>query len=97
MASSARARYRAFLESGALKVSLVYLVVGLAWIFFSDNIAFAITGGSDAFLLYSELKGFGFIIVTTLMLYGLIRYFTDASEKQQQQLFRYRDPVPEAL
>ena len=91
MASSARDRYRAFLESGALKVSLVYLVVGLAWIFFSDNIAFAITGGSDAFLLYSELKGFGFIIVTTLMLYGLIRYFTDASEKQQQLLYRYEN------
>jgi PAS domain S-box-containing protein len=91
MASSARDRFRAFLESGALKVALVYLVVGLAWIFFSDNIAFAITGGSDAFLLYSELKGFGFIIVTTLMLYGLIRYFTDASEKQQQQLYRYEN------
>ncbi len=85
----ARDRFRAFLQSGALKVALVYLVIGLAWIFFSDNLAFAITGGSNAFLLFSELKGFGYIIVTTLMLYGLIRYFTGASEKQQQLLFRY--------
>jgi len=89
MAPSARDRFRAFLQSGALKVALVYLVIGLAWIFFSDNLAFAITGGSDAFLLYSELKGFGFIIVTTLLIYGLIQYFTGASEKQQQLLFRY--------
>ena len=89
MAPSARDRFRAFLQSGALKVALVYLVIGLAWIFFSDNLAFAITGGSDAFLLYSELKGFGFIIVTTLLLYGLIHYFTGASEKQQQLLFQY--------
>jgi PAS domain S-box-containing protein len=89
MAPSARDRFRAFLQSGALKVALVYLVIGLAWIFFSDNFAFAITHGSDAFLLYSELKGFGFIIVTTLMLYILILHFTGASEKQQQLLFRY--------
>ena len=89
MAPSARDRFRAFLQSGALKVALVYLVIGLAWIFFSDNLAFAITGGSDAFLLYSELKGFGFIIVTTLLIYGLIQYFTGASEKQQQLLFQY--------
>jgi len=89
MAPSARDRFWAFLQSGALKVALVYLVFGLAWIFFSDNLAFAITGGSDAFLLYSELKGFGFIIVTTLLLYSLIHYFTGASEKQQQLLFQY--------
>jgi PAS domain S-box-containing protein len=89
MASPPWDRVRLFLQSGPLKVALVYLVIGLAWIFFSDNIAYAITGGSDAFLLYSELKGFGFIIVTTLLLYGLIRYFTGASEKQQLLLSGY--------
>ena len=89
MVPSVGDRFRAFLRSGALKVALVYLVVGLAWIFFSDTIAFKITGGSTVFLQFSELKGFGFIIVTTLIFYALIRYFTGASERQQQQLFRY--------
>ena len=88
MPPSAMDRFRVFLRSGSLKVSLVYLIIGLAYIFFSDNLAFALAGGSDVFLLYSELKGFVFIIVTTLMLYGLIRYFTGASEKQQLLLLR---------
>jgi PAS domain S-box-containing protein len=78
-----------FLKSGAGKVALVYLSIGLAWIFFSDNLAFAVTGGSGVFLVFSELKGFLFIIVTTLMLYGLIQYFTGVSEKQQQAVSRY--------
>jgi PAS domain S-box-containing protein len=78
-----------FLKSGAGKVALVYLVTGLAWIFFSDNLAFGLAGGSEVFLLFSVLKGFVFIIVTTVMLYGLIRYFAGESEKQQQALLRY--------
>ena len=80
MASSARDRFMAILQSGAFRVAVIYLVIGLAWIFISDRIAFTISGGSPEFLQFEGLKGFGFIIVTLVLLYGLIRYFNSASE-----------------
>jgi PAS domain S-box-containing protein len=94
MAFFASDRFRACIHRLALKVSLVYLAVGLAWIFFSDTLAFEIAGSSTMFLRFEEFKGFGFIIVTTVLLYGLICYFERASTRQQQELFqsdtRYR-------
>jgi PAS domain S-box-containing protein len=89
MASSARDRFMSFFQSGACKVAVIYLMIGLSWIFFSDRVAFEISGGSPEFLQFEVLKGFGFIIVTSILLYGLIRYFSSASEKQQQLLLRY--------
>jgi len=75
-----------FLRTGALKISFVYLVAGLAWILFSDAIAYDLAGSGSAFLTISTYKGFGFIIVTTIVLYVIILLFTKDVEHQQRIL-----------
>jgi len=69
-------RLEALLQSGPLKISVLYLVIGLLWIHFSDNFAYIISGGNqDRFLILSRFKGFGYIIVTAVLLYVLIQYY----------------------
>ncbi|WP_319580809.1 hypothetical protein [uncultured Methanospirillum sp.] len=69
-------RLEALLQSGPLRISVLYLVIGLLWIHFSDNFAYIIAGGNqDRFLILSRFKGFAYIIVTTVLLYVLIQYY----------------------
>jgi len=69
-------RLESFLETGALTIALVYLSLGLVWIYFSDNLVAIISNGnSETFLFLSTIKGFGFIVVTSVLLYFAITYF----------------------
>lgn len=68
-------------------ICLAYLVVGVAWIFFSDQAAAYIFSdnirGMSRFQLY---KGFFYVIVTGLMLYFLIRKLANSINKRKQEL-----------
>lgn len=79
-------RIEAFLQSGPMKISIIYLFIGLVWIFFSDHLAFIGAGSSqDRFLFLSTFKGLGYVIVTALLLYALIRYYFQRSASEQQK------------
>lgn len=63
----------------ALRILIIYILVGLFWIFFSDNILSLLVSSQQQYLEYSIYKGGAFIALTGLMLYFLI---LDSIQKQ---------------
>lgn len=63
-------------NQGALKIAFVYFVVGSLWILFSDKIAGAIAQDRNVLTTISTVKGWGYVIVTSLLLYWLIQRYT---------------------
>ncbi len=61
------------IASSAVKISLIYLLLGILWITVSDKILFNLTGNQEFFQNLSVYKGWSFIIVTALILYLLIK------------------------
>jgi diguanylate cyclase (GGDEF)-like protein/PAS domain S-box-containing protein len=56
----------------ALRIFVVYSLVGLIWIFFSDNVLRLLVTSQQQYLEYSRYKGVAFIALTGLMLYFLV-------------------------
>ena len=56
----------------ALKITLIYLVFGFGWIFFTDR-ALELAG-QDMILWLSTIKGLVYVIVTGILIYFLV-YF----------------------
>jgi PAS domain S-box-containing protein len=57
----------------AIKIAGLYLLLGSLWILFSDQLALLLTRDPALLSRISLFKGWGFIIVTALLLYWLIR------------------------
>ncbi|MCG8427038.1 MAG: PAS domain S-box protein [Chromatiales bacterium] len=77
-----------------LRITVLYAVVASLWMFFSDHlIDFLVDDPGTALQLYA-LKGWFFILITTLVLYFIIRYnnqiLLEAGEvfRRNQELFR---------
>ncbi|HEY9195519.1 MAG TPA: PAS domain S-box protein, partial [Mucilaginibacter sp.] len=60
---------------GAFRISLVYIVISILWITFSDRLLFLVGHrlSNGEFLWLSSGKGYFFVIVTGLLLFFLIR------------------------
>jgi hypothetical protein len=57
----------------ALRVALIYAALGAAWILGSDWLVGRLISDSSALVRVSAVKGWAFIGVTALLLYGLVR------------------------
>jgi PAS domain S-box-containing protein len=90
-------RFPAFLSTssvGALKIAGLYLLIGALWILFSDILAEKLATNSDILTKISIYKGWGFIIVTALMLYWLIQRHTGELMEDQKKLRLITDAIP---
>ena len=56
-----------------LKVVLIYAVFASVWILLSDSTVLHVTGDPEAMTRISIIKGLGFVAVTSLLLYVLLR------------------------
>lgn len=57
----------------ALRISLIYLLFAGLWILLSDRLLEALAGSTETLSRLQTFKGATFVVVTTLMLYALIR------------------------
>jgi PAS domain S-box-containing protein len=73
-------------NQGAFRIAGIYLALGALWILFSDQVAAALTNDPSILTTVSILKGWGYILVTTLLLYWLIRRHTAALRESEQWL-----------
>ena len=64
-----------FTRLSPICIVLAYALIGLLWIFLSDNLTGALFRDASSFQDISLLKGFLFILVTSALLYLLIRFF----------------------
>lgn len=60
-------------SKGAIKITLIYFVVGFLWILFSDRFILSLTGSAETATLLQTYKGWLYICVTAILLYFLIR------------------------
>lgn len=62
----------------AFKTAVIYFIIGISYIIVSDRVLsdLLVIDPGDVFL-YQTIKGIGFVTITAIMLFMLIRYFTE--------------------
>lgn len=69
------------IESAPIKIALPYVVLGLAYITFSDKIVDSIFRNHVAITTIQTYKGYGFILVTGIILFLLSRHYINALKR----------------
>lgn len=73
-----------------IKIPLVYFLFGSLWIFFSDRILQIIAEIPDTLTLLQTFKGWFYILITSLLLYFMMRFNYEkklSQEKEKIDLF----------
>jgi len=75
------------------KITLIYLIVGILWITLSDRILEEIISEIDTKLLgtFQSVKGIFFIIITSFLLFILVRKHLKELQKTELELHNYRE------
>ncbi|KAA3664608.1 MAG: hypothetical protein DWQ04_04875, partial [Chloroflexi bacterium] len=71
--------------SASIKTPLIYAIFGTLWIFFSDTLLEALAPSREILTQVQTIKGWLYVIVTTGLLYLLIKRDTKKAEKQEQE------------
>ncbi len=79
---------------GAVRIAGIYLLLGALWILFSDKLATRIANNQSTLTTISIYKGWGFIVVTALMLYWLIQRHTAALSTGEERLATVMNALP---
>lgn len=79
---------------GPLHIAGIYLLVGVIWILFSDKLAEKIALDQSMLTTISIYKGWGFIIVTAIMLYWLIQRHSTRLRTSEERLRTLTNALP---
>jgi PAS domain S-box-containing protein len=69
-------------------IAILYAVLGCSWILFSDNLVAMFFHDAQTVLWVSQLKGWGYVLVTSLLLYWLIKGSTQRLVQSEALLRR---------
>ena len=67
-------------------ITLGYLIIGSLWILFSDQLLARRAPTMEAFVRWQIYKGWGYVIVTTGLLYGVIRIYASKWQQVEEAL-----------
>ena len=76
--------------SPPLRTTLIYGFFGLCWIIFSDKVLEALSDNPHILSQLQSLKGMAYVVITSLLLYGLMRRDYSrivAQEEEKRRLF----------
>ncbi len=82
---------------GALKIALVYLVIGSLWILFSDNLIALLIDDPVERMQLGIIKGWIYILFTAVLLYSLIRSETDKLQAGEKRFSKAVENLPDAF
>ncbi|HET6597313.1 MAG TPA: PAS domain S-box protein [Anaerolineales bacterium] len=82
------------LHVGALGIAGGYLILGSLWILFSDQLAARVAINEEMLASMSLYKGWGYVLVTALLLYLLIRRYAAALRTSELKLQHLIDAMP---
>jgi PAS domain S-box-containing protein len=87
------------MRSGALKIALIYVVAGVLWITLSDKLLLALQSRIDlkVVLFISSVKGVGYVLLTGVLLYQLIRLYTMRLSESERRYRSYFDDNPNPM
>jgi PAS domain S-box-containing protein len=92
-----KSRFPASLNSfnlGAMQIAGIYLLIGTLWILFSDMIAERVAPDPASLTTISIYKGWGYIIVTAILLYWLVQRHTAELRENEKKLRLVTDAIP---
>jgi len=84
----------AALHWGALQIAGIYLILGGTWILFSDRLAARVAVNTEMLATISLYKGWGYVLVTALLLFWMIQRHTASLRASELQLQRVIDALP---
>jgi|GEM_PF-2400433 len=61
-----------FRHHSAFRIGIIYLIISIVWIFFSDKLILYVSRDLQAITHYQTIKGIFFVLVTTTIIYFLI-------------------------
>lgn len=70
------------------RVTLLYMLLSAAWIFFSDRLINALITDPLWITNVQTFKGWGFVAISALALYGMLRYEMSARVRAQNELLK---------
>lgn len=87
------------MRSGAFKIAVIYIVVGLLWIALSDRVLNLTEGtmGVPFVLFVSSIKGFAYVIITGVILYRFILLYNRRLEESEKQYRSYFEANPSPM
>src|SRR6266545_5326477 len=68
------------------QIALIYLIVSALWIVLSDRVLDALVGVPNEFSTWQTIKGWGFVGVTAIVIYLLIRRQMQRIEQKNREL-----------
>ncbi|SFC30894.1 HD domain-containing phosphohydrolase [Clostridium uliginosum] len=69
-----------------IKICIIYLIIGLIWIYFSDRATNALFNNKNVLVIVNTYKGWVYVIVTTSIIYSLINNFLKKISFAEEQL-----------
>jgi len=87
------------MRSGAFKIAVIYVVAGVLWITLSDELLLAMQKHFDlgVVLFISSIKGIGYVLLTGILLYQLIRLHTRRLAESELRYRSYFDENPNPM
>lgn len=80
--SSMPVRYK--YQQECIQITLIYLLIGIVWILFSDNLAYYLSPDEAAFMMVNTYKGLIYVLVTSVILYLFIRHLLKKVEQSER-------------
>ncbi len=69
----------------SMKIASIYALTGIFWVLFSDKVANMISTDPEAVAVISMVKGWGYVLLTAVLLYWLIqRHMTELGRAEEQ-------------
>lgn len=84
------------LKYESIKIACINLAIGFIWIYFSDRIVNSITTNKQAILMMSTYKGWFYVVVTSSILYFLIRALLKKVQAVEVELTRGNEELYQA-
>ncbi|QHS54341.1 PAS domain S-box protein [Mucilaginibacter sp. 14171R-50] len=81
------------MRTGAFKIALVYIVMGILWITLSDRVLLALqsTFGAEQVFFLGSIKGIVYVLITGVLLYYLIVRHTRRLSESERKYRTYFD------
>jgi signal transduction histidine kinase len=80
----------------AIKITLIYFVLGFLWILFSDRVILSLSGSTDTITTIQTYKGWFFVSATSLFLFILISYEIKKKNQIEADLVKARKKAEES-
>lgn len=81
----------------ASKTAAIYAVFGITWIAVSDRIAEAVAATPHQATILQTYKGWVFVLLTTVLIYGLMRRYVTSRDAVEREMGRANDAIEQSL